>query len=143
MPNGASLLKRTIDCSRVRTGSPRLLNPAGAARSIISMSFAFHGVMSCSNILSDRKIGTALHYPIPLHLQPAFTHLGYREGDLPVTERLTSEILSLPMFPQIRPDQLEQVAEALSLFCKSQNSTGKLFDKHEADLHDHALVLRV
>ena len=72
--------------------------------------------------LSERKIGTALHYPIPLHLQPAFTHLGYREGDLPVTERLTNEILSLPMFPQIRPEQLEQVAEALSLFCKSQNT---------------------
>jgi dTDP-4-amino-4,6-dideoxygalactose transaminase len=72
--------------------------------------------------LSEKKIGTALHYPIPLHLQPAFIHLGYREGDLPVTERLTNEILSLPMFPQIRPDQLEQVVEALSFFCKSQNT---------------------
>jgi dTDP-4-amino-4,6-dideoxygalactose transaminase len=70
--------------------------------------------------LSERKIGTALHYPIPLHLQPAFIHLGYREGDLPVTERLTSEILSLPMFPQIRPEQLEQVVEAISIFSKPQ-----------------------
>jgi len=66
--------------------------------------------------LSDRKIGTALHYPIPLHLQPAFVHLGYRKGDLPVTEQLTGEILSLPMFPNIRPDQLKQVAESLLQF---------------------------
>jgi dTDP-4-amino-4,6-dideoxygalactose transaminase len=73
--------------------------------------------------LSERKIGTALHYPIPLHLQPAFIHLGYREGDLPVTERLTSEILSLPMFPQIRPEQLEQAVDAISVFCRSRVSS--------------------
>jgi dTDP-4-amino-4,6-dideoxygalactose transaminase len=66
--------------------------------------------------LSERKIGTALHYPIPLHLQPAFVHLGYRKGDLPVTEQLAGEILSLPMFPQIRQEQLKQVAEALLQF---------------------------
>jgi dTDP-4-amino-4,6-dideoxygalactose transaminase len=66
--------------------------------------------------LSDRKIGTAFHYPIPLHLQPAFVYLGYRNGDLPVTEQLVGEILSLPMFPNIRPEQLKQVAESVLQF---------------------------
>jgi len=65
--------------------------------------------------LGDLKIGTALHYPIPLHLQPAYVHLGYRKGDLPVTEQLTTEILSLPMFPHILPSQLEYVAEKILL----------------------------
>jgi dTDP-4-amino-4,6-dideoxygalactose transaminase len=63
--------------------------------------------------LAELKIGTALHYPIPLHLQPAYVHFGYRKGDFPVTERLTSEILSLPMFPHIAPSQLEYVAEKI------------------------------
>jgi len=65
--------------------------------------------------LGELKIGTALHYPIPLHLQPAYVHLGYRKGDLPITERLTSEILSLPMFPHIPQSQLEYVAEKILL----------------------------
>jgi dTDP-4-amino-4,6-dideoxygalactose transaminase len=65
--------------------------------------------------LGELKIGTSLHYPIPLHLQPAYVHFGYRKGDLPITEQLTSEILSLPMFPHILPSQLEYVAEKILL----------------------------
>jgi dTDP-4-amino-4,6-dideoxygalactose transaminase len=49
-------------------------------------------------------------------LQPAFVYLGYRKGILPVTEQLSSEILSLPMFPNIRPQQLKQVAESVLQF---------------------------
>jgi len=66
--------------------------------------------------LADRKIATALHYPIPLHLQPAYLHFGYREGDLPVTEECTRKILSLPMFPELRREQQEQVVETLLQF---------------------------
>ena len=66
--------------------------------------------------LAERKIATALHYPIPLHLQPAYAHLGYRKGDLPVSEEAAAEILSLPMFPKIRREQQEQVVKALLQF---------------------------
>src|SRR5205807_2254093 len=52
--------------------------------------------------LAQKNIGTGLHYPIPLHLQHAYTHLGYRKGDLPVSEEASGNILSLPMFPKIR-----------------------------------------
>ena len=66
--------------------------------------------------LSEKNIGTGLHYPIPLHLQKGYVHLGYRAGDFPVTERLAGEILSLPMYPHIRKEQIESVVEALLQF---------------------------
>lgn len=65
--------------------------------------------------LNEMKIGTGLHYPIPLHLQKAYGHLGYSQGDFPVTELLAGEILSLPMFPHIQKHEQEQVVEALAI----------------------------
>ena len=59
--------------------------------------------------LAKAGIGTGIHYPIPLHLQRAYRHLGYKNGDFPVTERMAKEILSLPMFPQLQRDQQEEV----------------------------------
>ncbi len=66
--------------------------------------------------LTASKIGTGIHYPIPLHLQKAYHGLGYKEGDFPVTERVASQILSLPIYPQLQPDQQYEVAEALGEF---------------------------
>lgn len=66
--------------------------------------------------LSSKSIGTAIHYPIPLHLQEAYKNLGYKEGDFPVSERVAREIVSLPMFPQLRPEQQQRVAEAVCEF---------------------------
>jgi dTDP-4-amino-4,6-dideoxygalactose transaminase len=63
--------------------------------------------------LTARKIGTGIHYPIPLHLQPAYKHLGYKPGDFPVTEMLAAEILSLPMYPGLTVEQQELVVEAV------------------------------
>jgi len=63
--------------------------------------------------LAEAKIGTAIHYPIPLHLQKAYGHLAYHQGDFPVAEKLASQIVSLPMFPQLRADQQEIVAQEL------------------------------
>jgi dTDP-4-amino-4,6-dideoxygalactose transaminase len=69
--------------------------------------------------LSENGIGTGLHYPIPLHLQKAYTGLGYTEGDFPITEKVASEILSLPMFPQITTDQQQYVATHIKAFFNS------------------------
>jgi dTDP-4-amino-4,6-dideoxygalactose transaminase len=60
--------------------------------------------------LGSVGIGTGIHYPIPLHLQKAYESLGYKKGDFPVSETVAAEIVSLPMFPQLREDQQERVA---------------------------------
>jgi dTDP-4-amino-4,6-dideoxygalactose transaminase len=66
--------------------------------------------------LSDAKIGSGIHYPIPLHLQKAYQHLGYAEGSFPVTERIAKEIVSLPMFPGLREDEQVRVVESVMEF---------------------------
>jgi dTDP-4-amino-4,6-dideoxygalactose transaminase len=65
-------------------------------------------------VLSDRGIGTGLHYPTPVHLQPCFAELGYRRGDLPNAEHQAGAELSLPMFPEMTKEQVDQVADALA-----------------------------
>jgi dTDP-4-amino-4,6-dideoxygalactose transaminase len=60
--------------------------------------------------LAENQISSAIFYPKPLHLQDCFKELGYRLGDFPVAERLCREVLSLPVFPELSPDQIEYVA---------------------------------
>lgn len=64
--------------------------------------------------LESRRIQSAVYYPTPLHLQPIHATLGYKLGDFPETERATLEVLSLPIFPEMRDDEAEAVAEALA-----------------------------
>lgn len=71
-----------------------------------------------SQFLKERGIQTAIHYPIPLHLQKAFSHLGYKEGDFPVSERSSKEVLSLPMFPELKDEEVEYVIESIHQFFK-------------------------
>jgi dTDP-4-amino-4,6-dideoxygalactose transaminase len=62
-------------------------------------------------------VGVGVHYPIPVHLQPAFQHLGYRVGDFPVSEALARETLSLPLFAEISTLQIDKVSSALLRAC--------------------------
>jgi dTDP-4-amino-4,6-dideoxygalactose transaminase len=63
--------------------------------------------------LKAADIQSGLHYPRPLHLQPAYAHLGYRAGAFPVSEALASDVLSLPMFPELSDEQVAAVAAAV------------------------------
>ena len=63
--------------------------------------------------LAADNIGTGIHYPIPLHLQKAYGHLGYKEGDFPVSERLAKQIVSLPMYPDLTEAQQERVCQTV------------------------------
>lgn len=66
--------------------------------------------------LQEAGIGTGIHYPIPLHLQKAYASLNYRVGDFPVTERVAVEIVSLPMYPQLAPEQQIRVTDTIKTF---------------------------
>jgi dTDP-4-amino-4,6-dideoxygalactose transaminase len=66
--------------------------------------------------LKAQGIGTEIYYPVPMHLQTCFSHLGYHAGDFPVSERLANESLALPVYPELAPDDIEYVCRALKAF---------------------------
>jgi dTDP-4-amino-4,6-dideoxygalactose transaminase len=69
--------------------------------------------------LTAAGIGSAIYYPVPLHLQACFNELGHRKGDLPVTERAADEVLSLPMFPEMTDQEQSRVIECVASFAKN------------------------
>jgi len=79
--------------------------------------------------LSEAKIDTGIHYPVPLHMQKAYANYGYKLGDFPVTERIAAEIVSLPMFPQLTEKQQRRVVENVKEFASKE--TGKRDAVHE------------
>ena len=66
--------------------------------------------------LQENGIGTSIYYPIPLHLQKCFKHLGYKKGDFPVAEKLCTQVLSLPMYPELQTDELSYVCDKIKEF---------------------------
>ena len=67
-------------------------------------------------ILADRKIGSEVYYPLPLHLQPVFSYLGLKPGDMPVSELAAKEVLALPIFPELTEAEIEWVVESIADF---------------------------
>mgnify|MGYP001812346852 CR=1 FL=1 len=66
--------------------------------------------------LKDKGIATGLHYPLPLHLQKAYNHLGYKKGDFSVTESAAERLLSLPMYPELTRPQIDYVVKSIKEF---------------------------
>jgi dTDP-4-amino-4,6-dideoxygalactose transaminase len=66
--------------------------------------------------LKERGIGTSVYYPLPLHLQPCFAYLGYKEGSCPESERAAKEVLSLPIYPELTRAQLDEVVSGVRAF---------------------------
>ena len=69
--------------------------------------------------LTRRGIGTRVYYPLPLHLQEVYAHLGYKRGDFPVSEKASGEVISLPMYPELKEEQIELVAREIKNFFRS------------------------
>lgn len=76
--------------------------------------------------LGEAGIGTMVHYPLPLHLQVAFRHLGYKPGDFPVAERLAAEVLSLPMYPHLALAEQERVAGTIRAFLEARGAASRV-----------------
>jgi len=68
--------------------------------------------------LAERGFYTLIHYPIPIHLQPAYQNLGHARGNLPITEQAAQQVLSLPLYPEMSEDSVEMVSRAVIEFCR-------------------------
>lgn len=66
--------------------------------------------------LKENEIGTSIYYPIPLHLQKCFSYLGYKKGDFPVAEKLCEKVLALPIYPEIKEEEVDFVCETVKKF---------------------------
>jgi dTDP-4-amino-4,6-dideoxygalactose transaminase len=75
---------------------------------------------SLQAFLKENRIGTLIHYPVPIHLQKAYINLGYHQGDLPLTEQCAQEILSLPFFPEMTESEMEAVVSKIRSFIDLQ-----------------------
>jgi dTDP-4-amino-4,6-dideoxygalactose transaminase len=76
--------------------------------------------------LTAAGVQTGIHYPVPVHLQPAYASLRHSAGDFPEAERQAARVLSLPMFPELTGEQIERVAEAVCAFAGSQLSAARV-----------------
>lgn len=70
------------------------------------------------NFLASKGVGSAAFYPVPLHLQKAFDYLGYKEGDLPVAEKITKQTVCLPIFPELTQEELDYIVSSVKEFYK-------------------------
>jgi dTDP-4-amino-4,6-dideoxygalactose transaminase len=68
--------------------------------------------------LNDKGIGTGVHYPFPLHLTDAYKYLDYKKGDFPISERCADEIVSLPMYPELKENEINYVCDSIRSFYK-------------------------
>ncbi len=69
--------------------------------------------------LKQKGVPTAVHYPMPLHMQECFSYLNYKEGDFPIAEKISKEIMSLPMNPFLRDEEIEYIADCIKSFLEA------------------------
>lgn len=107
----------------------KLLKGIKQIKTPIEMEYAYHAYHIYA-ILAEKRddlkkylekngISTVIHYPTPIHLQPVYKNLGYKKGDFPITETLAKKTISLPMFPEIKDEEIEYVCEKIRRFYKT------------------------
>jgi len=117
--NGAHYTRLLKDVPGVR-----VVGEAGHARSVYHLYVILvEGRDGLQKHLAQKDIGTGLHYPLPLHLQQAYAHRGFKKGDFPVTERTAETLLSLPMFAELTRAQIEYVVDCISEYMNGARHT--------------------
>lgn len=122
----ASRRERAAEYGRLLAGNRALILPNEPAWSRANYHLYVIRVHDREEMIEHLKragIGTGIHYPIPLHLQKSYQSLNYGAGDFPVAERVASEILSLPMFPHLSPEQQARVVHEIRAFSREVAST--------------------
>ena len=111
--------QRAAEYSKLLAGLPGITTPAVPAGS----DHVFHQYTirvarrdALQQFLAERKIGSTVYYPVPLHHQPLYSPLGHKSGDFPESERAAQEALSLPLYPELKSDQVARVASAIAEF---------------------------
>jgi dTDP-4-amino-4,6-dideoxygalactose transaminase len=110
-----------------QTANDLISNPRVAPVRLLARSpqakHVFHQYVICAQrrdelrqFLTERKIGSEVYYPLPLHLQPVFSYLGLKAGDLPISEQAAREVLALPMFPELTEAEIRRVVESIAEF---------------------------
>ena len=69
-----------------------------------------------AKFLAENEVGYSIYYPLPLHLQKCFSYLGYKKGDFPAAERISNEIIALPMYPELTDDEVDYVCDTIEKF---------------------------
>ena len=117
--NGAHYTRLLKDVPGVR-----VVGEAGHSRSVYHLYVILvEGRDGLQKHLAQKDIGTGLHYPLPLHLQQAYAHRGFKKGDFPVTERTAETLLSLPMFAELTLEQIEYVVDCISEYMNGTRHT--------------------
>jgi dTDP-4-amino-4,6-dideoxygalactose transaminase len=118
----AERLERALAYSRLLEGTPGLVLPreqpwGRSAWHLYTLRSERRDGLQAH--LHEKKIATALHYPRPIHLQPAMTAAGGKPGDLPVSERLSLEVLQVPLYPELPLETVERIAHEIRAFCSA------------------------
>ena len=111
---GSELADRYLELLARPAARPAVPSAPTASPSGTCSSSCTRTATASAQTLEARGIQTGLHYPIPLHLQQAYRHLGYEPGDFPVSERIGRECFTLPLFPEMTDEQQDAVVEALA-----------------------------
>jgi dTDP-4-amino-4,6-dideoxygalactose transaminase len=97
----------------------RLLEEPAACKSVYHIFPLFTAQRDeLREYLHANGISSGIHYPIPVHMQRGFSNLGFNEGDLPQTENVCREVLSLPMYPELADETVMQIADSVRQFCR-------------------------
>ena len=115
---GKSLISSNLAVAFAEVGRRTLLIDADTRRGDAHKLLAREQSPGLVDYLKERGVDTAIYYPVPLHLQRAFSYLGYKAGDLPIAEAAAKETLALPIAAELLPDEISYVVDCITTFCR-------------------------